>query len=136
MSDRNAVSGLEELRRLEAAATPGPWRVERQGLALYVADESGELDWIELGYVGNAGSRNHAEFIAAARNQLPRILDALDAAEAAIVATVEHFRSGFDLDNREGKQHQANSNRAFGADSALYAFRAAITKALQECERP
>jgi hypothetical protein len=75
---------LEELRRLETAATPGPW--EAGTLGGYAADVFTVESDPDLGrdvICEHAGI--DAEFIVAARNQLPRILDALD----AIVAIAE-----------------------------------------------
>jgi hypothetical protein len=78
------VSGWEELRRLEQGATKGPWSAEP-----YLIDsEYGRLR------ITSPSDGNHyntaeaiqaadAEFIAAARNQLPSILAALDAVLAS-----------------------------------------------------
>jgi hypothetical protein len=81
------MSGLEELRRLETAATPGPWAVETSdedgfdGSSVYMDDG---ITWgrsyiCQEMHQGLDDGQADAEFIAAARNQLPRILDALDA---------------------------------------------------------
>jgi hypothetical protein len=70
---------LEELRRLEAAATAGPWFLDDDGTSVYYMFHNGyALDRDRLA----ESSTPDAEFIVAARNQLPRILDALDAVQA------------------------------------------------------
>jgi hypothetical protein len=95
---------LEELRRLEGEATPGTWE-RGQGVTPYVA----KRDWVEVRNHATIGVEIHpedAEFIVAARNQLPRILDALDAVLAladkyqkrAIGATNEDWQACIVLD--------------------------------------
>ena len=64
---------LDAIQRRADAATPGPWISERHDLTLYVANTTGELDPINLGYVGNRPERN-AEFIAHARTDVPDLL--------------------------------------------------------------
>jgi hypothetical protein len=67
---------LEELRRLEAGATSGPWFLDDDGTSVYYMFHNGyALDRDRLA----ESSTPDAEFIVAARNQMPRILDALDA---------------------------------------------------------
>jgi hypothetical protein len=76
---------LEELRRLEGGASKGPWEVKE----CRPSSQRGRLDvgiWAADGDVEVVGWADYdeytpedAEFIVAARNQLPRILDALDA---------------------------------------------------------
>ena len=79
-----------ELRRLAAAATPGPWwsNYDDNGFyhlqakvrpSPYIAATGGEGDLDEA----------NAAFIAAAREALPRLLDDLAAAEAALAAETE-----------------------------------------------
>jgi hypothetical protein len=96
------VSGLEELRRLETAATPGPWAAQHREPKLpendpdILAKQRAELGGEQGSNVHHGDPRNptwgsgwphrnasaDAEFIVAARNQIPRILDALDAVQA------------------------------------------------------
>jgi hypothetical protein len=81
---------LEELRRLEGAATVGPWTPQDydhnpgdQGVPIIgggeIGSQPGHLTAYTMTLFNEAQSVADAAFIAAARNQLPRILDALDA---------------------------------------------------------
>jgi hypothetical protein len=108
------VSGLEELRRLEAAATAGPWFLDDDGISIYYVFHNGyALDRDRLA----ESSTPDAEFIVAARNQLPRILDALD----AVLEVVDGFDAIF-----TGRGADDYTMR-----SATRVIRAAITKALE-----
>jgi hypothetical protein len=78
---------LEPIEAPEEATTPGPWITERHDLTLYLADETGELDPIRLGYAGDR--LEDTTFIAHAREDVPYLLAVvrgqqarLDAAEA------------------------------------------------------
>jgi ABC-type branched-subunit amino acid transport system substrate-binding protein len=108
---------LEELRRLETAATSGPWEVkecapctQRGRLDVGIWDAAGSVE-----IVGWADSDEYtpadAEFIVAARNQLPRILDALD----AVLALADRLDASNQCEDREIAED----------------IRAAITKALE-----
>jgi hypothetical protein len=70
------MSGLEELRRLETAATNlGEWETTRNNdVVIYAPNGFGAYRLI-----AHADTKADAEFIVAARNQLPSILAALDA---------------------------------------------------------
>jgi hypothetical protein len=70
------MSGLEELRRLETAATNlGEWETTRNNdVVIYAPNGFGAYRLI-----AHADTKADAEFIVAARNHLPRILAALDA---------------------------------------------------------
>lgn len=67
----------EIVARLEAA-TPGPWRVERDEptLSRFVVDADGLLT-IDFGYVGNANQPD-ARFVAHAREDVPALLAEVD----------------------------------------------------------
>lgn len=75
-----------ELRRLEEAATPGPWAWTTD--TLYGGtNERGDEPVVlhtQFRYFSGHGSRDDRAFIAAARNALPKLLDALDAKDAEI----------------------------------------------------
>lgn len=74
---------LDELQRLEAEATEGPWRPTRGTTVSYVcgAKGSGTGQLAKL-YLGGCGKED-AAFIAAARNALPALLDELRSARKA-----------------------------------------------------
>ena len=82
----------DQLRALAAAATPGPWVAgEPRGWGdnddepqSDIDTPAGVLTWDDHG--GEVFKPDDAEFIAAARNALPALLDALDQAEARIQA--------------------------------------------------
>lgn len=63
--------------------TPGPWKTVRHDLSLYVEAESGELNPINLGYVGNR-PENDAEFIANAPADVAFLLVELRKAREAL----------------------------------------------------
>jgi hypothetical protein len=95
---------LEELRRLETAATEGPWEGRVGAYSSEGCDYSGGYipDVCEEGHDGDGYyaplTEEDAEFIVAARNQLPRILDALD----AVLALADEWR--YKGDRMEEKQ--------------------------------
>ena len=65
------------IRAREAAAYPGPWITEHgDDLDLFVLAEDGAMTPIDFGYVGNRPEPN-AEFVAAARDDVPFLLDKL-----------------------------------------------------------
>lgn len=70
----------ERLRKLAAEATPGPWEAQpdRTDTARIVNGPDGEMLWDARGMLNDAD----AEFIAAAREHVPALLDMLDQAEA------------------------------------------------------
>jgi hypothetical protein len=75
---------IDELERLERAATPGPWGVVTDGKfgkELQVQPPSGVTYICECGW-DFPDNRADAEFIAAARNALPALLRVARAAEA------------------------------------------------------
>ena len=84
---------IEELRRLEGAATPGPWSVgydDGSGETSIVAREEEDRLGLDATVVMGGspegdityGAKNpiDAAFIAAARNELPLLLDVVEAA--------------------------------------------------------
>ena len=70
------MTGPDELRRLLAAATPGPWTQHKDYVC---APEATEHDWNVAHFPYN---REDAEFVVAAVNALPGLLDELDALQA------------------------------------------------------
>lgn len=92
---------LAELRRLHEAATPGPWTSRKAYM-----DTDGAFDYGIVGHVDGElrviaetfgrvavskfpPAKESAEFIAAARNALPRLLDEIERLRAVIRATHE-----------------------------------------------
>jgi hypothetical protein len=69
---------LQPLKDRLAAATPGPWKTVRHDLSLYVESESGELNPINLGYVGNRPERD-GDFIAASPTDQAKLISAIEA---------------------------------------------------------
>ncbi len=65
---------LNELKRLDAKATPGPWRDEQNAIL-----DSNDA-WIADAAFAHSGARNSA-LIAAARNALPALLAVAEAAK-------------------------------------------------------
>lgn len=81
MSDEALTQAeLDELVRLEAAATPGPWHYHDRGGMGY------DLDEPEAGLRGDFANETDAAFIAALRNAAPRLLSSLSAARAQTAA--------------------------------------------------
>ena len=75
----------DRLRRLADAATPGPWENTRNGVqqSLAAATKVGDYKYEGVGIVPEEYVRqDDAEFIAAAREAVPALLDALTRAEA------------------------------------------------------
>lgn len=75
---------IKELRRLERAATPGPWETTTWDGLLYVASvQQLQGSYVcELG-IGSDGAERDAALIAAARNALPALLRVAEAARNA-----------------------------------------------------
>jgi hypothetical protein len=147
---------LEELRRLETEATRGPWRHNRNvvnaidGDASVFAGVRGRraTTVASTGPGGDPQSDADAEFIAAARNKLPRILDALDAVQALAETLEAEAVANENVRNELMKQLQTQGIRlrTEGIRREIYAhaqasstarnyaarFRAAITNVLEE----
>ena len=74
----------DQLRALANAATPGPWSYPGEILGLPCSTVfAGDPKRTHAAYVAAMGPHD-GEFIAAARNALPALLDALDQAEAEV----------------------------------------------------
>lgn len=94
----------DRLRELAENATPGPWEVDRMGDLVSVPgrekDRHGGHIFIGTATGDATASDEDTEFIAAARNAVPALLDMLDQAEA------ERDRAQAALDRvRELHQH-------------------------------
>ena len=84
---RTEDGALSEMRARVNSATPGPWTTYRH--AYGVGIETGDPDdgiqlFIETWGLTYPEREEDAEFIAHAREDMPRLLDALDAAEAEV----------------------------------------------------
>lgn len=122
MSEIMTAAEIEELRALEAAATPGPWESVRSDpaegvncwwLSARVASSSLYLGCIYGGYGRNDNAAN-AALIAAARNALPKLL-----------ATIEDYASELmRLETEIGNLHYDRAS-----------LNVALTKAQAENER-
>ena len=78
--DDPASATLAGIRAIEQAATAGPWEVHRSS-AIGIRLASDESDWpLAEGFRRDAD----AEFAAMARTAIPRLLAALDIAQAAL----------------------------------------------------
>lgn len=84
-------AGREALRRLESAATPGPWTSPSYAPASVL--------WCGHGtrFVASGLTIDDAAFIAASRTTVPTLLDALDRAEARIAELEESVELGHTL---------------------------------------
>jgi hypothetical protein len=125
------MSGWEELRRLETAATPGPWEHHSAGTGIR---GGGSYNFITLpggkGIIaerGNSGTPADAEFIVAARNQLPGILAALD----AVLALAEQWRYKGEFGWGAWQEGHGPDLEGTVLDSAAADIRAAVTEALE-----
>jgi hypothetical protein len=71
---------LTQIRKRIAAASPGPWRVERDdGVVFIRTGRSEDENRLFLKRDGEPADDGDVEFVAAARNSLPSLVDALDA---------------------------------------------------------
>ena len=108
------MSEQDELRRLEQAATPGPWYSRDGGSMIWGPSAAETCDVILIeswaygstpGICGPHSSmwpllREDAEFIAEARNALPQLLDDLAALEAKLEAmgrTIRRYLGEHDM---------------------------------------
>ncbi|WP_145961961.1 MULTISPECIES: hypothetical protein [Rhodococcus] len=76
----NMNETIAEGRRLDAAATPGPWEVRPSGGGFKIGD-SQQYDAVAGNYEYEEGGvieENDADLIVWARNNLPALLDTLD----------------------------------------------------------
>jgi hypothetical protein len=83
-----------EIRALSERATPGEWSVEgpSRGFAGYIIHGAGYVELASLLESSESDAEADAAFIAAARTALPRLLDALEAAERERDALNERLR--------------------------------------------
>jgi hypothetical protein len=85
---------IDELRRLESEATPGPWQAEG-GAVTGLPDPEGEYHAVVTRSAVIWSEDEHeakdAALIAAARNALPLLLEVVEAAQR-VVAHDPHFR--------------------------------------------
>ena len=83
---------LAELRRLAEAATPGPWRTEYlmgAGNDLLTAIVAGRATPDDLRVIGSTLAERDGQFIVAAVNALPDLLDDADALRAELAHMTE-----------------------------------------------
>jgi len=69
---------IAELRRLLDAATPGEWLTKKEGWHMAVVSPTGQIICNDESYYPTAVDHNDMEFIAAAKNDLPSLLDERD----------------------------------------------------------
>lgn len=76
------MTDYDELRRLAAAATPGPWKVHPFVDAIDIRDANGcGIASLSDRVISDLGMPpDNAAFIATARTAIPELLDALEAA--------------------------------------------------------
>jgi hypothetical protein len=127
---------LQPMKDRLAAATEGPWKTVRHDLSLYVEAESGELNPINLGYVGNRPERN-GDFIAAAPTDQAKLIAAIeqvagpvDALMAQLVAREARWKAAWEsgeLTHDEAVSATQEDRWAYGE---LAAIRFALTRAL------
>ena len=82
------MSDYDALRKLEQAATPGPWKSSPGvvwAVEMYGSPEDPEWQQVKVADTGE-----DAAFIAAARNALPRLLDELAEMRAKLEAMETH----------------------------------------------
>lgn len=130
----------DELRRLAEAAYEGPWWVSGQWpQSVYRWDdpEDPEREAVTVAYVNGGSYRNMqatAEFIAAARNALPGLLDEIDRLRSNFAA-LEALRSDLpDHTEREAFSRAFDEVRA--ERDALRAKVERVRRALAETEIP
>lgn len=121
------MSGLEELRRLEQGATPGPWVHESRSTGIR---GGGTYDFIVSPADGIIAERSpsgtpaDADFIVAARNTVPRLLAALDAVTALADGWERLGGPGSEFERAYGLQKVSVTH-------AVDCIRAAITDAME-----
>lgn len=74
------------LRKLAEAASPLPWSADRHAWSPWVTS----ADWVPggaAGFVFKCGSRSDAEYVVAACNSLPALLDRVALLESALEST-------------------------------------------------
>lgn len=97
MPDIMTEAEIEALRALEAKAAPGPWRtVRNRNMTVNVIGPPDDDGWQSKVCLANGGNVGAAEFIAAARNAVPRLLATVEAMRAEnerLRAALEFFAS-------------------------------------------
>ncbi|MFJ8798469.1 hypothetical protein [Streptomyces sp. NPDC102487] len=98
---------LADVEAREAAATRGPWRVERdeQKLTRLVVSDDGMLH-ADLGYLGNANQAD-AEFTAHAREDVPRLIALVRAFHLDWAQALFKIHTDADLRETEGQTELA-----------------------------
>ena len=89
---RHETPDVAELRRLAEAATPGPWRTEYlmgAGNDLLTAIIAGRATPDDLRVIGSTLAERDGQFIVAAVNALPALLDDADALRAELAHMTE-----------------------------------------------
>lgn len=109
----------DRLRKLAAAATPGPWKAKtcepcaKVGrVDVQVWDERGELPIAQWMDEFAPDATEDAKFIAAAREAIPELLDALDHKEARLQAQKAAHTNQITYWQGETRIAQARSARA------------------------
>jgi len=115
---------LEELRRVLAAATPGPWSVVTEEESLLVVQPGADTYICDVGTRFIPDSQADAALIAAAVNAAPALLAVADAARELQAATI-----ALDL----ADERPSSINAAYHRE---YAARAALWAALEALETP
>lgn len=92
-SDTPRVDQWADLRALEAAATPGPWEADVDGVWVGAAPED-PLDGAPSIDISTLRHEDDAAFIAAARNAVPDLLVEVDRLRAALVEAQQEAESG------------------------------------------
>ena len=129
-----------ELRRLQDASTPGPWRDEMmqgKGVTL-TAIIAGRPNPDDLRVIGSTLAHNDARVLIAAVNALPALLDAA-AERDALAAKVERVRALADEWTYNGEFGWDDGSHAYGTDcegQALDYAAAKLRRALDEEPQP
>lgn len=109
MSDPLTPEELAELRRLDAEATPGPWR--KYGGSFdhpIIAASSVELPTVDLGTIG---SKADANYVVATRNALPRLLAEIERLRGENTSVREGMRRRVLFMEEEIKKAEAEIER-------------------------
>ena len=107
---------LEELRRVLAAATPGPWSVVTEEESLLVVQPGADTYICDVGTRFIPDSQADAALIAAAVNAAPALLAVADAARELEEATI-----ALELTDERSNAINAAYHREHAARTALWA---------------
>lgn len=69
---------IDELKKLEAAASPRPWEWSESHFSTLAVSEDGDDDELLLDGGSGAASEDDHKFIAAARNATPKLIAAIE----------------------------------------------------------